>query len=80
MALSGLHEIWACLRDMTKPSCVSAGISRREFMRLAAKSRRTVIQSILFRDDDHATLNIRATLACEEAMASQNVNRLAYGA
>jgi hypothetical protein len=69
VVLSGLHEIWACLRDMIRPSNLSAGISRREFLRLSPKDRRTTIQSVLFKDDDSATVNIFRTLIMEEAIA-----------
>jgi hypothetical protein len=65
MAMSGIQDVWACLCDMIRPEHVSMGIARKEFMRLPGKYRRTVIQSVLFREDDHATLNIRKTMEME---------------
>lgn len=65
MALSGLHEVWACLCDMIRPADEHRGIARSEFLRLSANDRKLAIQSLLFRDDNHATLNIRQTLILE---------------
>jgi hypothetical protein len=65
MAMSGIDDVWACLCDMIRPAKPELGIARKEFLKLSGKNRRTVIQSILFREDEHATLNIRKTMEME---------------
>lgn len=65
MALAGLHEVWACLVDNVRPANAASGIKRSEFLRLSGSDRKTAIESLLFRDDRHATLNIRATVLLE---------------
>lgn len=62
MAVSDLGDIWVNLLDMVRPSKAWKGISRREFMNLASKERKLVLQSLLFVDDDHSVLNIRRTM------------------
>lgn len=65
IAMCGLKEIWFSLLDMIQPADIAMGISRNEFLRLTPKERKVIIQSILFVDDDHATLNIRKTMKLE---------------
>lgn len=63
MAVSDLRDLWVNLVDMTEAKIEGrAGISRREVMRLGAKERKMVMQSVLFVDDDHSLLNIRRTM------------------
>lgn len=62
MAVSELGDVWVHLVDMIRPSRPSEGITRREFSKLGAKDRKSVIQSLLFMDDDSSLLNIRKTV------------------
>lgn len=65
IAMSGLQEIWVCLLDMIQPADIVTGVSRNEFLRLTPNERKIAVESILFMEDNHATLNIRKTMKME---------------
>lgn len=67
LVLSELHQVWECLWDMMRPAgeVASTGITRADFMKLSPRRRKAVLQSVLYREDDQATLNIRKTVALE---------------
>lgn len=65
MAVNDLRDVWFNVVDMVGAALgmrAQSGVSRRDLLSLGLKDRKSVLQSLLFVDDDCSSLNIRRTM------------------
>lgn len=65
MAVNDLNDVWFNLVDMVGNRFGTSnrkGITRKQLLSLGAKDRKSVLQNLLFVDDDCSSLNIRRTM------------------
>lgn len=65
MAVNDLNDVWFNLVDMVG-NCVGhskrQGVTRKQLLTLGGKDRKSVLQNLLYVDDDCSSLNIRRTM------------------